>query len=189
VLKKNITYKDFNGNEVTDLFTFNLSPADLMEIEAETPGGMSALLAKITETTDGAVVMGVFKTLINRSVGKVSENGKQFLRNEEILNEFRQSNAYSVLLIELISDEDFAATFFNSIMPEGLDDVAKKIEARTKTAPDAPLLREQVPDGSYGQARSVVTPTEEKVITKAEAEEMNDQELLAKVKNGWIIKT
>ena len=38
------------------------------------------------------------------------------LRNEEILNEFRQSNAYSVLLIELISDEDFAATFFNSIM-------------------------------------------------------------------------
>jgi hypothetical protein len=185
VLKKDITYKDFNGNQVTDQFCFNLSPADLMEIEAETPGGMAALLNRIQETTDGAVIMSVFKTLINRSVGKVSENGKQFIRNDEILNEFRQSNAYSALLIELIRDAEFGATFFNSIMPEGLDEIATSVAARVEQAP----TDERVPDGTYGGARSIVTPTEEKIITKAEAEAMDSVELVHKVQNGWIIKT
>jgi len=185
VLKKNITYKDFNGNEVTDLFTFHLSPADLLEIEAETPGGMQAMMNTIAETNDTAVIMNVFKVLINRSVGKVSDNGKQFLRSEEILNEFRQSNAYSALLLEMIRDEEFAATFFNTIMPEGLD----QIEVAVK-GPDAPILRttqpedERAPDGSYGGARGV----EEKIITQQEAREMSRDQLLNRVQSGWIIK-
>ena len=170
MLKKNITYKDFNGNQVTDLFTFHITPAALVEMEAETPGGMGALLQTMQETQDGAVIMNVFKTMLKRSVGKISDNGKQFIQNDEILNEFIQSNAYSALLIELMQDEDLAATFFNSIMPEDLKEIVASLP-NTEGTTYAPV------------------PVEEpkKVLTRAEVIELTREELNAKLLDGWRI--
>ena len=176
MLKKDITYKDFNGNEVTDPFAFHLSPSTLLEIEAETPGGMEATLQRMQDTNDPALILNTFKKLITRSIGHVSENGKQFIQTDEIRNEFLQSNAYSALLLQLMRDEEFAATFFNAIMPEGLSDLA---EAASK--PAAPQRERTVAES---------TPVkEERVITKAEAETMDKDELLDKMKDGYTIQT
>lgn len=176
MIKKDITYKDFNGNTVTDPFAFHLSPADLLEMEAETPGGVEAQLQRIRETQDGAEVWSFFKNLVTRSIGKVSPNGKQFIHNQEIQNEFLQSNAFSVLLLELVRNEETAAQFFNALMPEGLD----QFEAATPADPQK--VR-------HTAETTPVQGLPDKVITKAEAEAMDADELLAKVKDGYEIRT
>jgi len=176
VLKKDITYKTFTGETVTDQFVFHLSPGVLLEIEAETPGGMEATLGRMQDTGDPALILNTFKKLITRSIGKVSVNGKQFIQNDEVRDEFLQSNAYSALLLELMKDAEFAATFFNGIMPEGLGELA---EAASR--PAGPQRERVVAEA---------TPIrEEKVISQADAAAMDRDELLAKMKDGYSIQT
>jgi len=177
VLKKDITYKTFSGVTVTDPFVFHLSPGVLLEIEAETPGGMAATLERMQKTNDPALILQTFKKLITRSIGKVSDDDKRFVQNDEIRDEFLQSNAYSSLLLELMRDEEFAATFFNAIMPEGLGELA---EAASR--PSGPQ-RERV------VAESTPVKEEEKTMTQLEAAAMDKDELLSKVKDGWTIQT
>ena len=176
MLKKDITYKTFTGETVTDQFVFHLSPGVLLEIEAETPGGMEATLQRMQDTNDPALILNTFKKLITRSIGKVSVNGKQFIQNDEVRDEFLQSNAYSALLLELMRDEKFAATFFNGIMPEGLGELA---EAASR--PAGPQRERVVAEA---------TPIrEKKIITQDEAAAMDRDELLAKMKDGYSIQT
>lgn len=176
MLKKDITYKTFTGETVTDPFAFHLSPDVLLEIEAETPGGMEATLQRMQDTGDPALILQTFKKLITRSIGKISENGKQFIRTDAIRDEFLQSNAYTALLLELMRDEEFASKFFNSIMPEGLGELA---EAASR--PAGPQRERVVAEA---------TPVkQEKVISQADAVAMDKDELLAKMKDGFSIQT
>ena len=85
MLKKSITYEDFNGNEVTEEFAFHLSKADLIEMEAERRGGLAAYLQHIIDSNDGAAIINAFKDLLLRSIGKVSEDGKRFVKSEETI--------------------------------------------------------------------------------------------------------
>lgn len=175
MIKKSITYKDFNNNEVTDEFAFHLSPADLLEMEAETSGGIEAQLQRIQATQDPSEIWNFFKRLITRSIGKVSSNGKQFIHNDEVRDEFMQSNAFSVMLMEMVKDAEGAAKFFNALMPQGLDDLevaVADVQKQRHTAETTPI-----------------SGPPDKVITKAEAEAMDADELLAKVKDGYEIRT
>lgn len=120
MLKKTITYEDYDGNTRTEDFYFNLSKAELIEIEASTPGGVAAKLEKISKDNNGSEIIKTFKDIILKSYGVKSEDGKRFIKSEEISKAFEETEAYSELFYELALDADKAAAFVNGIMPRKL---------------------------------------------------------------------
>lgn len=127
MLKKTIKYTDYNGNEREEDFYFNLSKAELMEMELGTTGGMTELIKKIVNEQDNAKIMKLFKEILLKSYGEKSLDGKRFVKSEELSKEFEQTEAYSELLVELISGgEETISAFINSIIPKMPD--GNKIE-------------------------------------------------------------
>lgn len=120
MLKRTITYEDYDGNTHTEDFYFNLSKAELIEIEASTPGGVATKLEKISKDNNGAEIIKTFKDIILKSYGVKSEDGKRFIKSEEISKAFEETEAYSELFYELALDADKAAAFVNGIMPRKL---------------------------------------------------------------------
>lgn len=130
MLKKIIKYEDFNGVEKSKEFHFNLSKAEIAEMELEIPGGMSAYLKRITEAQDTPTLVKIFKDLVLRSYGVKSDDGERFIKSPELRQEFEQSAAYSELFMELATDAEAAASFVNGIMPKQLVEKAKEIEKK-----------------------------------------------------------
>lgn len=118
MLKKTITYTDYNGVERTEDFYFNLTKAELMEMEMGTPGGMSEMISKIVSAKDAPTIISVFKNLILKAYGEKSPDGKRFVKSDEISNAFAQTEAYSELFMELASDADAASNFVNGVAPK-----------------------------------------------------------------------
>lgn len=133
MLKKTITYTDYNDVDHTEDFYFNLSKAELVMMETSVAGGMRQRLEKIVQTQDNVAIMEVFKDLIHRSYGEKSADGKRFVKSDELSTAFEQSEAYSELIMEIMSDSEKAAQFINGILPQGLIDQAKSIQALPKT--------------------------------------------------------
>lgn len=117
MLKKTITYTDYNGEERKEDFYFNLNRAEVIEMEIGTAGGYAEMLKRIVETRDGAQIMKVFKTLILKSYGIKSPDGKQFQKSEEITKAFEQSEAYSELFVSLCTNAEEAVKFINGVLP------------------------------------------------------------------------
>lgn len=129
MLKKTITYTDFNGVERTEDFYFNLTKAEIAEMELEVPGGMTTMIERITKTQDTPSLIKVFKELILRSYGKKSDDGRRFIKNKELVEEFKDSEAYSELFMELATNAEAASAFVNGITPK-ISEAAKKIPAK-----------------------------------------------------------
>ena len=125
MLKKTITYTDYNGTERTEDHYFNLSKAELAEMEMGTAGGLAEMLNRIVAAQDAPAIMKVFKDLILKAYGIKSADGKRFIKSEEISTEFIQTEAYSVLFMELITDADAIAAFINGIVPADMAQAAK----------------------------------------------------------------
>lgn len=121
MLRKTITYTDFNGNERTEDFYFNLTKAELTEMEMVTDGGLTNKLQRIVDTNDTKSMIDTFKDIICRSYGVKSEDGKRFVKNDELRNAFVQSEAYSELFMELVTDPEASAAFINGIIPQNLN--------------------------------------------------------------------
>lgn len=117
MLKKTITYTDFNGNERTEDFYFNLTKAEVMEMEMSTTGGMAEMIQRIVAAQDAPAIIKIFKDLVLKAYGQKSPDGKRFVKNNELREEFAQTEAYSQLFMELATDADAAAKFVNGIMP------------------------------------------------------------------------
>ena len=118
MIKKRITYTDFNGEERTEDFYFNLTKAELAEMENSVDGGFSAYLQKIKDAQN---LPELFKDLILRSYGEKSADGRRFIkkRNGENLSDiFESTEAYSVLFMELAQNADAAAEFVNGVVPQ-----------------------------------------------------------------------
>lgn len=141
MLKKTITYKDFNGNEVTEDFYFNLTKAEVaeMEVSASTldsegtvTGGMQKMLNDVVSSGSGARIIEVFKDILARSYGVKSEDGKRFIKSPELYKEFTETAAYSDFFIALLSEPDAAADFIQAIMPIEVPatDIPKPIPAK-----------------------------------------------------------
>ena len=122
MLKKIITYTDYNGIERTEPFYFNLSKAELMEMELGVTGGMTEMLNKIINAKDGPSLMKTFKEMIMKAYGVKSDDGKRLIKSEELSIAFTQTEAYSVLFMELITDDKAAADFVNGIIPNEIKD-------------------------------------------------------------------
>ena len=117
MLKKTITYTDYNNVERTEDFYFNLTKAELMEMEMGAVGGLSGMIAKIVSAKDAPSIIKVFKELVLKAYGEKSADGRRFIKSKEISDAFAQTEAYSQLFMELATDADAASKFVNGIAP------------------------------------------------------------------------
>lgn len=124
MLKKTIAYTDYNGTERTEDFYFNLSKAEIMEMEMGTTGGLAEMIQRIVAAQDAPAIIKIFKDLVLKAYGEKSADGKRFVKSEELASAFSQTEAYSILFMELATDADAAAKFVNGIVPA---DVAKNV--------------------------------------------------------------
>ena len=125
MLKKTITYKDFNDVERTEDFYFNLTEAELMEMELGVTGGMTEMIQRLISTQDGPAIARMFKELVLKAYGQKSLDGKRFIKNDQLREEFEQTNAYSQLYMNLATNADEAAKFMNAVIPANLAEQAK----------------------------------------------------------------
>jgi hypothetical protein len=154
VLKKTIVYEDFNGNQVSEDFFFHLSRAELVEMELSTEGGLHEHLQKIIAAEDGKTIIALFKDILLRAYGRRSPDGKRFVKNATLREEFESTEAYSALFMELVTDAEKAAEFINGIVPQGLSDEVAKVTG----------------------ADLAVVPNEPQVVTRAQIREMSQEE-------------
>lgn len=127
--KKTITYTDYDGNERTEDFLFNLTKAEVIEMELGTNGGMTKMIQKIVAEQDSARIAAIFKDIILKAYGEKSLDGKYFTKSREISERFSQTEAYSELFMELL-DPDKAAVFINAIVPQEAAQAAKAEQAK-----------------------------------------------------------
>lgn len=121
--KETITYKDYNGNERTENFFFNLSKAELMEMELSTAGGLQQMIEKIMAEKDSAAIIALFKEILLKAYGVKSPDGKYFEKSPEISKQFTFTAAYSDLYMSLASDAKFASEFIADIVPDVSNDI------------------------------------------------------------------
>lgn len=120
MIKKTMTYEDYNGNQRTEDFYFNLSKAEVMEMEMSTSGGLAEMIQRVVAAQDQPAIIKIFKDLILKAYGVKSPDGKRFVKSEELSTEFSQTEAYSQLFMELATDADAAANFVNGIVPANM---------------------------------------------------------------------
>ena len=121
MLKKTITYIDYNDVERTEDFYFNLTKAEITEMEMSTTGGLSEKIQNIVQAQDIPEIIKIFKELVLKAYGVKSPDGKRFIKKEELTEAFSQTEAYSQLFMELATDADAAAKFINGITPKDID--------------------------------------------------------------------
>lgn len=118
------TYTDWNGMERTEDFRFNFTKAELMEMQYEQEGGMREYLQRIIDSKNQKEIMRLFKELVLNAYGEKSDDGKHFLKNEDIKAKFAATPVYSEIFMELSTDADAASAFVNGIMPADIDRAA-----------------------------------------------------------------
>ena len=130
MIKKTITYKDYNDVERTEDFYFNLTKAEIMEMEMSISGGLTEMINRIVAAQDAPAIIKIFKELVLKAYGVKSPDGKRFIKSDELATEFAQTEAYSQLFMELATDADAASAFVNGIVPnvEGMDAAPKLIK-------------------------------------------------------------
>lgn len=124
MLKWPITYTNYNEVEVSEVHHFNLTKAEIMEMEMTTTGGYTDMIRKIIDAKDTPALVTIFKELVLKAYGEKSPDGKHFYKEDEngrpLCNKFKQTEAYSVLFMELATDADKASKFVNGIMPSDM---------------------------------------------------------------------
>lgn len=124
----NHTYTDFNGVERTEPFYFNLTEAEITEMQLTTEGGMYEFLKRIVESKDQTKMVNTFKELVLKSYGEKSDDGRRFIKTPEITASFEQTQAYSDIYMMLVLDDIVAAEFINKVLPN-TENLAKKVQA------------------------------------------------------------
>jgi hypothetical protein len=161
MLKKTITYVDFNGEEVVEDFFFHLSKAELVELEMSYEGGLTEQIKRIAEAEDGKAIIAEFKKIILGAYGQRSPDGRRFIKNQTLRDEFESTEAYSTLFMELVTDAEKAAEFVRGVIPQDLAEEAAKVVA-------------PVPDVVEETANVVEIPRK---VTRAEMVAMSQEDL------------
>lgn len=141
MLKKTVKYKDLDGNEVEDDFYFNLNKAEILELELKRKGGLEAYMNDLVAAEDGGQIIGLFKEIIEFSIGRRSGDGKRFIKNQEIRDEFFQSDAFSSLLFEFLNNptEEMGAAFMRGIVPADVSADMPALNGQSKSTTDVQL--------------------------------------------------
>lgn len=126
MIVKNIEYEDYNGNKRKEDFYFDLSKSELMEMELSQEGGMSKKLELMSQTQNVPDMVKLLKEVILKSYGVKSDDGRRFIKSEQMADDFYHSAAYSELFYELCTDAEKTAAFINGIIPK-LDNVPTEV--------------------------------------------------------------
>lgn len=144
MLKKLIKYVDYDGRERSENFYFYLNKAELMEMELGVDGGMQQMIQLIIDKQDIPKIMNAFKTIILKAYGEKSPDGRRFIKSEALSTAFSQTEAYSNLYMELVTDANAAAAFINGIVPEevaqAVNERRKQDEAQEEESKDAKVV-------------------------------------------------
>lgn len=120
MLKRPITYENFDDVEVTEDFYFNLSKPEIIDMEVEHKQGFKAMIEEIINTEDRKGLVEQFKKMVLLTYGVKSEDGKRFIKNEQLREEFSQTAAYPALFMELATNDGAAAEFLIGVLPRDL---------------------------------------------------------------------
>lgn len=118
MLKKTVTYIDFDGNERTEDFFFNLTEQEIAEMELSTEGGLGNFINKAVAAKSQVELIELFKKLILAAYGVKSADGRRFVKNDAVREDFMSTQAFSDIYMELVQDADKASAFFNGIVPK-----------------------------------------------------------------------
>ncbi len=129
MLKKTITYLDYNKTERTEDFYFNLTQAELIEMEYTTAVGLSVMIDKLISAIDLPEIIKIMKELILKAYGEKSPDGRRFIKSPELSAAFSQTEAYSKLFMELATNAQAASDFINGILPTPDSQQQAKIKA------------------------------------------------------------
>lgn len=169
---KTIKYTDYNGNQREETFYFNLSKAELIDLEWRTPGGLENYMKHIMSMMDGQALADTFKMLIEKSYGVKDPEGRRFIKNEQVLKNFTETEAYVELYVQLATDDKAAAEFVNGIFPKEAVEAARKQKEMAEKAglqivdtskpsnvmPSAPVSAPEVPMVEGQQTFTPVSP-------------------------------
>lgn len=184
MLKKSITYEDFDGNEVTEDYYFHLSKAELIEMEMSHKGGFEKYLTAIVEAEDGAKIIAEYKKLVLMTYGQKSEDGKRFVKTQALRDDFESTEAFSQLFMELCTNAELAAEFVNGVIPRGLaENIAKLAETKKESSP---MHRESLmhPSDTAATPEEPNLQPETRTLTQSEAADMDPDELKSGLVTG-----
>ena len=137
MLKKEITYTDYNGTKRTEDFYFNLSRPELLRMEMTSESSLQEKLKAMIKEQNKVKLYEYFEWLVLKSYGEKSEDGKHFHKSEALSKAFSETEAYTELLTELCSGEDKVLEFVNGIMPTPVPKEVQKQALNMASAVDA----------------------------------------------------
>lgn len=178
MLKKTIIYTDLDGNPITEDFYFRLNKAEVAELELSHEGGLQTYLKEIIASKDGRAVIDKFKEIILLAVGRRSEDGRRFVKNQEIADDFLQTNAYSELFMELVTDADAATDFIKGILPPELSERTEKLTDLDTVEPVWPDPSNE-PESEDVEEDVAPWVKEDREPTARELQEMTKEQMLA----------
>lgn len=114
--RKRVTYKDYHGQDRTEVFEFNLSDSEIMEMEADFNGSITEAIQKLSAKQEHSEIIRILKDVVLKAYGVISEDGRRFIKNDEVRADFYQTEAYAKVFTELATDDNKAITFFNRII-------------------------------------------------------------------------
>lgn len=138
MLKKTITYEDYDGEIRTEDHYFNLTEAELTLMEFSENGGFQKKLEQMVQAKDTTSLIGVIRDFVKASYGKKSLDGKRFIKNDEIYEEFSQTEAYSKFFMELCTDDELALEFIVGVLPKNLGEAVKNKMNETLVLTEVP---------------------------------------------------
>ena len=181
MLRKNISYTDFNGNKTAEDVYFNLNKAELIDLEVMADKPMSQILEEIGKTPNARDVIGLFKLFIDRAYGIKTADGRHFIKNDDILSDFKSSEVYSELLWKIVSDAKFAVEFIEGLVPADLLQQAMN-ENPTKArefAAEKARLKAQIAKKDQDEKDQDEKDQEVPYVRSPEVQAMSDEELEA----------
>lgn len=131
MLKKTVTYIDFDGNERTEDFFFNLTEQEIAEMELSTEGGLGNFINKAVAAKSQVELIELFKKLILAAYGVKSADGRRFVKNDAVREDFMSTQAFSDIYMELVQDADKASAFFNGVVPKEKNKAPVALPARS----------------------------------------------------------
>lgn len=150
MVAKKITYTDFTGKEITEVFYFNLTQVELAEMNLNIDGGFDQLSDRFKQKPDAAQMVDIFKALMHKAVLEKTPDGKRYVKSKEISDSFVASDAYSQLFIEMILSEnsDNVLNFLSKVITRKSGDAGINVaEIKAQAEADMKDVAKSLEDG------------------------------------------
>ena len=127
MIKKTVTYTDYNGEQRTETFYFHYTEAEILDMEMSEEGSFADRIQRIIDAKDKTALMKLIKKFVIDAYGVKSEDGKRFMKNDELKTAFLECPAYSDIFMEMVTNDEIAAEFVNGVIPSTMKERVAKL--------------------------------------------------------------